>query len=459
MRLRKPDAAPTFYPELLRLALPVVVQNLLSAAVNSADVVMLNAVSQDAISAVSLASQYANILFMIYYGLGTGATMLCAQYHGKGDLRAVRAVEGIALRFSLALSVLFAAAALFFPEGMMRIYTSDPALIALGCDYLRVMSVAYLCWGVIEVYLAVLRSIGRVTICMALNIVAFCLNVMLNAVFIFGLLGAPRLGVTGVAIATAISRLVELACCLAVSARSRDVKLNLGYMFVRSRALFRDFLRMSLPALFNDIVWGLAFSMYSLILGHMGSDAVAANSLVTVVRNLGTTACFALASAGAILLGRIIGENRLDEARAGASKLWRATLVTGICGGLIILLISPLVLRFADLTDTARHYLRVMLMINSVYIIGPAMNTTLICGIFRAGGDSRFGLICDVLDMWCYAVPAGLIAAFVLHWPVLAVYALMCTDEFVKMPFIARHYRRGDWLRNITRDELFEAAE
>ncbi|MDE6960738.1 MAG: MATE family efflux transporter, partial [Lachnospiraceae bacterium] len=148
----------SFYRQTFRLILPIVIQNLMSAAVNSADVVMLNYVGQASISAVSLASQYANLLFMIFYGLGTGITMLCAQYYGKGDLKAIEVVEGIALRFSLALSALFAGAALFFPEWMMRIFTEDRELITIGTSYLRFMSVSYLCWGITEVYLATLRD-------------------------------------------------------------------------------------------------------------------------------------------------------------------------------------------------------------------------------------------------------------------------------------------------------------
>ena len=200
----------------------------------------------------------------------------------------------------------------------------------------------------------------------------------------------------------------------------------------------------------------MAFSVYSVILGHLGSDAVAANSLVSVVRNLGTIACFAMASAGGILLGKVIGENRLEDARRYARKLIYLTLVLGACGGLVILAISPFVVRYAELTATAREYLRVMLYINCVYIFGPALNTTLVCGIFRSGGDSKFGLKCDVIDMWCYAIPLGFLAAFVLKLPVIAVYALLCTDEFVKMPFIFWHYRKGTWLKNITREKLFE---
>lgn len=448
-----------FYSQIFRLVLPIVIQNLLSAAVSSADVVMLNYVGQSAISAVSLAAQYAHILFMVYYGLGTGATMLCAQYYGKGEMRAIQVVEGIALRFSLLISVVFAGMAFFAPHLMMKLFTDDAELIALGSVYLRYMGITYLCWGVIEVYLSVLRSVGRVTVSMALNVMAFSLNIILNAVFIFGLFGAPEMGVAGVALATAVSRILELAGCILVSLFSKDIRLNPAYIFLRNRALFHDFVRLSLPALGNDIIWGVAFSMYSVILGHLGTDAVAANSLVTVVRNFGTILCFGVASAGGILLGQIIGENRLEDARQNASQLMKLTVITGAIGGLLILAATPFVLSYASLSETAMGYLKGMLLINTYYVMGAAVNTTLIAGVFRAGGDSRFGFICDTLDMWVYAVPLGFFTAFVLKLPVMWVYFLLCTDEFVKWPWVLRHYKSGKWLKNITRDDLFEREE
>lgn len=447
-----------FYSQIFKLVVPIVIQNLLSAAVSSADVVMLNYVGQSSISAVSLAAQYASILFMVYYGLGTGATMLSAQYYGKGDMRAIRVVEGIALRFSVLISLLFAGMAFFAPHLMMKLFTNDPELIELGSTYLRYMSVTYLCWGVIEVYLSILRSIGRVTVSMVLNIMAFSLNIILNAVFIFGLFGAPKMGVAGVALATASSRVIELAGCILVSLFSKDIKLNPAYIFLRNKLLFQDFIRLSLPALGNDISWGVAFSMYSVILGHLGTDAVAANSLVIVVRNFGTVLCFGVASAGGILLGQVIGENRLEDARKNASQLMKLTVLTGAIGGLLILIVTPFVLDYASLSDTAMHYLKYMLLINTYYVMGAAVNTTLIAGVFRAGGDSRFGFICDTIDMWVYAVPLGFFSAFALKLPVMWVYFLLCTDEFVKWPWVLKHYKSGKWLKNITRDDLFDDA-
>lgn len=450
-----------FYPQIYRLVIPIVIQNLLTSLVNSADVVMLNYVGQEAISAVSLAAQYANILFTIYFGLGTGTTILCAQYYGKGDMKAIQLVEGIAMRFSVSISCGFGLAAFFIPEYMMRIFTMDAQLIAVGTSYLRCISVAYFCLGIIEMYLSVLRSIGRVTVSTVLNIMTFALNILLNAVFIFGLFGAPKLGAMGVAIATSISRVMELAACFFVSVRSKDVKVGLQYMFVHNKLLFRDYLRLALPALANDIVFGVAFSTYSAVLGHLGTDAVAANSFVTVVRNFGTILCFGMANAGGILLGQEIGENRLKTAWEDVKRVLNLTIISGLIGGLIVLCAMPVVMRYAknSLTDTAMYYLKYMLLMNVYYVLGGSVNTSLISGVFRAGGDSRFGLICDILVMWCYAVPVVFFSAFVLKLPVLWVYFILCTDEFAKLPWVLKHYRSGKWLHNITRDDLYEEVK
>lgn len=442
------------YRAILHLALPIMIQNLFSAAISSVDVLMLNTVGQSAISSVSLAVQYSNILFSVYYGLGTGATMLCAQYWGKGDRNAIEKVQAIALRFSILITALFAFPAMFVPELMMKVFTNDPELIGLGAEYLRIISVSYLCWSISDIYLSVLRSIERVKTSTALNVGALLLNIFLNAVFVFGWFGSPKMGVRGVALATSASRLIQLLACFAVSAASGDIKIRLGAMFQKGGVLMQDFIRLSLPALGNDIVWGVGFSMYSVIMGHMGSDMVAANSISAVVRNFGCVMCFGIASASGIYVGKEIGANHFPDAEKGAALSLRLTVASGIVGGVLVGLASPFILRFASVSDTAAGYLKVMLAINTYYIMGAAVNTTLIAGVFRAGGDSRFGLICDTIDMWVYAVPLGFFAAFVLKLPPMVVYFLLCTDEFVKWPWVLSRYRSKKWLNNITRENV-----
>ena len=214
----------------------------------------------------------------------------------------------------------------------------------------------------------------------------------------------------------------------------------------------QDFIRLSLPALINSLVWSVAFSMYTAIMGHLSSDVVAANSVVSVVRNFGAVFCYAVAGSSGIYIGKAIGAGKMDQAKADSKRAMVLMVATGLLGGFIIFLITPLVLQVASLSETAMYYLRIMLYINVVYVMGTAVNGTMITGIVRAGGDSKFGMICDFIDMWIYAVPLGFISAFVLKLPPMVVYVLLCTDEFVKWPWVFKHYRSGKWMKNITRN-------
>lgn len=442
----------SLYKQILFVSLPIVIQNLLDAAVNAADVLMINTVGQSAISATSLAVQYSTIYHMVLYGIGTGITMLSAQYFGKGDERSVETVEGIGLRFSTSIAMFFALCMLTIPRLMMKVFTNDVELITLGASYLRILAPGYLIWSFCAVYISTLRCTNRVTQATVLEAIALAVNVCLNAVFIFGLFGLPKMGVFGVGLATTISRVVELIGCIIVSEKTKGVKLNPLAAFRKAPLLTADFLKMALPAVLNDVVWSVAFSMYSVILGHMGNDAVAANSITSTVRNLGSVVCFGCGSAGGIIVGQILGRDEINEAKHVANIFFGICAITGILGGGVVLAVMPFALKHAALTETALGYLKGMMLINSYYILGQSVNTLLIAGIFRAGGDSKYGLICDIIDMWVYAVPLGFLAAFVLKLPVLWVYFLLCTDEFVKWPFVFAHYFKYKWAKNITRD-------
>lgn len=444
----------SLYKKIFIVSLPIVIQNILDAAVNSADVLMMNYVGQTELSAVSLASQIAGIIFMFLFGFSSGITILAAQYWGKKDIEAIHKIQGIALRYIMVVAAVGAVLCLFAPRFLMKIYTNEEPLIELGAQYLRIFSIAVIFWSLCSVYGATLRSVERVTIVTIVEASALILNVCLNAVFIFGLLGAPKLGVIGVAVATAISRVIEFIICLIISATSNDVKFKFSYIFVKSPVLSKDFVRMALPAVINDVAWGTAFSMYSVIFGHLGEDVVAANSITSTVRGLGTTLCYGLGSATGIILGPILGAGRIEEGKKTASTLVKASWISGAIGGLVVAAIYPFAVANANLTPTALEYMKFMLKVNVVYITGTAVNTTLIAGVFRAGGNTRWGLICDVIDMWVYAVPLGFIAAFALKLPVPIVYLLLCTDEFVKWPWVFKYYRSGKWAANITRDNV-----
>lgn len=443
---------PSFYKQLYVLVLPIAIQNLIGAMVNSVDVLMLGYVSQSAIAAVSLANQVMFILHIFITGLSSGIAMLVAQYWGKKDTRTIEHILGISLRFSIPISFLFSLATALIPGKIMLIFTNDTNLIALGSSYLRILSISYLFMGFSQMYLCMMRSIERVKFSTITSTCAVLINIVLNACFIFGFLGFPKLGLVGVALATTIARAFELVVCIWDTFQKREVHFHVGDIFASASLLFRDFLKYSMPALGNECVWGVAFMLYSVIMGHLNEDIVAANSVVTVVRDLFAVVGFGIAYGGAIILGKTIGEGNMKEARKDARRLIKTAMLSAIVGACLLLLFRPLTFSFVTLSATATKYLNQMLLISCYYILGQITNTCLICGVFRAGGDSKFGLICDIISMWVVMVPAGFLAAFFFKLPPMAVYFILCCDEFVKMPFVIWHYKKGKWLQNITRD-------
>lgn len=451
LNVKNKNESKEFYKSLVTIVGPIAGQNLISAAVSSADVIMLGSVGQTAIASVSLAGQVQFILFLIFTGLSSGLIMLAAQYWGKKDTDSIKTLTGIALRLSLAVGIVFSAGAMFFPEFMMRIFSDDAKLIESGKSYLRAVSISYICLSVSQVYQAVLKSVEHVKEVTGTAFLALGLNIILNAVFIYGLFGIPKMGILGAGIATTISRIVELAVCLLLGFRLKEMRLSPAVITRHDKYLRMDFFRYSMPALGNEFVWGAAFAMYSVILGHLGEDIVAANSVVSVVRNLATVLCFGMAYGGAIILGKEMGAGELELAERNARRLVRTTIMAGILGGIIILCFRPVIPLLAKLSDTAAKYRDILLYINAVSVIGAAINTVLICGVFRAGGDSKFGFILDTAVMWGISVPLGLISAFVLKLPPVVVYTILYLDELEKMAPIVIHYMKRKWLRNITR--------
>ncbi len=442
-----------FYKKLRKLMIPIVIQNLLNAAVGSADVIMLGFVGQDELSGVSLAGQVPFIFTLFIYGITAGVSSMTAQYWGKGDLSSIRKIFGIAIRFSLCISFVFTLTNILIPDTIMKAFTEDPKLIQHGATYLRVLGISYLFMGCSIVYEVSIRNMERVMISTFISTTCLLLNILLNAVFIFGLFGSPKLGVFGVALATTISRAVELLLCIADSLFiDKKLKLRVTYIFSKGGILTKDFIRYSSPALANYLSWGLGFTMYSVILGRLGRDIVAAHAVNSVVRNLSIIFGMGVSGAGSILIGKEIGDNRLAQAKEDGSKVCHLALLFSVAGGVIIILCRPLILNMVDLSDVAYSYLNIMLFINILYCIGKVMNCTTIAGIFCAGGDTRFGFICDSVNMWCFAVPLGLLAAFVFKWPTMVVYFCISLDEVVKLPVVYWHYKKYKWVNNITRN-------
>lgn len=439
-----------FRRKLTSLILPITFQQFMLAVVSASDALMVGVIGQDLLSAVSLASQITFVYNLFLMAMTIGTSMFAAQYWGKGDKDAVERILGIVLRSSMSVSFVFFFAATFLPGLLMRIFTTDPQLIHYGVQYLQIVGLTYLLCGISQVYLCIMKNSGLASMSMLISSAAALLNIILNAVLIYGLFGAPRMEAGGAAAATAIARGVELLWVLAELTKKGRIKIRFAYIRRPDQGLRKDFWHYTLLVLGNELVWGGGFTMYSVIMGHLGTDAVAANSIANIAKNLIASLAGGIGNGGSIMVGNELGAGRLETAKAYGRKLCHIAVVSGILSGIFLLLLSPLVLEITDLSPQAEEYLRWMLAMCAVYMVGKYVNGTTIAGIFCAGGDSRFGFLCDAVTLWCFTVPVGLLAAFVFKWPVLAVYFIVNSDEIVKLPAVYRHYRKYKWLKDLT---------
>ena len=434
--------------EIVRLALPIALQQFMTALVGACDAIMLGKLSQDAMSAVSLATQVTFVFNLFMFAFMAGENMFVAQYYGKGDYTGISQVFSLVTKICGCIAVIFLAGTLFFPEQLMRILTNEETLIVLGSEYLRVIGISYVFSGIAQIFLAIMKNCGAVNMSTLINGVMVILNIALNAVFIFGLSGFPKMGIKGAALATVLATVVQFLWSVGyVLGRIRAVKFSLRSC---EKKLFGRFWQKTVPLLINNLAWGIGFSIYSVIMGHLGTDAVAANGIANISKNLVVCFCLGLGNAGSIIVGNRLGADRLQEAKEVGGTLTKTAIIAGIVSGLVLIALSPFITKMVDLTPTARGYLQKMLLISSYYIAGKSVNCMTIGGIFAAGGDSKFGMLCDSVTLWCIIVPLGCICAFILKLPVMVVYFVLNLDEIIKLPVVYKHYTKYKWIKNLT---------
>lgn len=441
-----------FYKMVISMVIPIALQNLINVGVQAADVLMLGKVSETVLSAASLGGQISYIMTLIFFGITSGATVLTAQYWGKQDINSIEKILGIALKIAVIVSCIFMAAAMVIPNVLMKIYTSEPDVMAEGIKYLRIVCFSYILMAVSMVYLNVLKSMERVVIATVCYAVSFFTNVVINGLLIFGIGPFPQMGIMGAAIGTVCARAVEvLIICVYAGKKSVPVRFKWEHFIHMDKILFKDFLIFSLPVVLNELMWGLGTSMNTAIMGHLGKAVVAANSVAQVVRQLVTVVCFGIASVAAIVIGKTIGQGEVKAAKVYGGYLIRLTIAVSIVGAGIVLLLRPVLISQMELTAQAQSYLSMMMFVMSYYVICQAYNTTMIVGIFRGGGDTRFGLFVDVSTMWCCSIIIGALAAFVWKLPITIVYMILMGDEVLKLPLSTWRYKQQKWLRNVTR--------
>lgn len=441
-----------FNKKLFALALPISLQNLMLALVAAADAVMLGKLNQDAMASVSLATQIQFIQNMFVTAICFGIGVLGAQYWGKKDTAVLGKIFGSSVRDSLFISLMFFIGCRFFPEKLMKLFASDPILINNGVEYLKVALWSYLIVGISQCYLAIMRVTEHAVYSAWISSVTVVLNIILNAVFIFGFCGVPAMGIKGAALATLSARIFELVWCIGTTFGKSFIKLKIKNMVIIDRALLFDFWKYTAPILGAFMLWGVGFTAYTALMGHMGRDAAAANAIAAVVRDLMCCLCNGVAGGSGIIIGNELGAGNLGKGKLYGQKAMLMSFVIGVFSAFMILGTLPVVLNFVKLTEGARYYMTWMFVIMSVYMIGRCVCTVTINGVFSAGGDTMFDPVSLLVCMYGIALPCAFIGAFYLHLPVLVIYACTCLDEVGKIPWVVYHFCKYKWVRNITRD-------
>lgn len=441
-----------FYKQLLTISVPIALQNLISFGMSMMDTVMLGSLGEKQISASSIANQPYFIFTVFLFGLASGASVLTAQYWGKKDTAAISRVLAISLRASVIFSLVFGFVVLIFPEFVMSLYTPDAEVIKLGAQFLRIIGFSYILSAISTTYLYILRSVENVKLPLTINFTSFVVNVILNWVLIFGKFGIPAMGIRGSATATLTARSVELVLALIYAFRfDKKLKIKLSTFLSIDKLLLKDFIHYSTPVVVNETLWATGASLQSVIVGHISSQVVAANSIAGVVQRLAMVAIMGVANFSAIAVGKQIGAGNAKKAKAYASTMLILSVIIGAVSSAFILSIRGPFLSIYSVDALTKSYSSSIMAVYAISTFFACINYTIIIGVLRGGGDTRFAMFTDLMTMWFIGLPLGFTAGLILKLPIPFVFLLMTMDEPVKAVVGFIRFKSGKWLKNVTR--------
>ena len=444
----------TFYKSFMILALSLALQNLLTYGVNMMDTLMLGRYSQNAMGGVSLCNQIQFLLQMLVVGAGEGAVVMGSQYWGRKKLESIPHIIGVALRFGGALAVLLFILVFGWPNQILSLLSNDPAVIAEGAKYFSIIRYTYVIFTITNILVASLRSIGVVRIGYMISGSTLVINVCLNYLLIYGNLGFPEMGVRGAACATLIARCVELIIVIwFLKYRENVLNLNLRKLLHIDTSYVRDYMKVSLPVLINQALWGVAQMVQTGILGHLGGDVTAANAISVQVYQVLSVVCYGAASAAGIVVGRTIGEDNEKKLHPLVTTLQVLFISIGLCSGLAIFLLrGPILAAFGGtLTENAYRLSRQFMLVLAITTVGTSYQMACDNGIIRGGGDTAFSAKMNLVSMWCIIVPFSAMAAFWWKCPPVAVFFLLKWDQLYKAIPVGIRLHSWKWVKKVTR--------
>ncbi|WP_415296903.1 MATE family efflux transporter [Clostridium perfringens] len=449
-----------FYRLLFSIALPIAVQNLITFMVSMVDTLMVGALGEIQLSAVSIANNLFFVLTILMFGLAGGSNIMISQYWGKGNVKTIHKILAIMYRVCLLITGIFIFIALFLPKYFMGIFTTDKVVIDFGASYLRIVCIGYLFYSITNCTIMMLRSVKTVSISIIVYTASLVVNSILNWIFIFGNLGAPELGIRGAAIATVCARITEFSIVLVfMFIYERKIGLKIEHLLKIDKEILKDYVGLCTPVLCNELLWAIGASMISVIVGRMGTEVVDANSINGVAHQFVTVFIFGMSNATAVIIGNTIGEGKKEKAKEYVYSIGIFSVVMGCISGLMILLIKPFVVNFYNVSYSTKLIAMEIMTVTSGIIVFQSLASNFMMGVLRGGGDAKFVLINDLIFMWLVAIPGGFFVAFVLELPVALVFLVIKCDEILKSLTSVYRVISGKWVNDVTKDYEFEEVK
>jgi len=439
-----------FYKTLFRLSLPIMLQNFIASTLNMVDTVMVGQLGEVEIAAVGLANKFYFLLSLFLFGVSSGAAVFTAQFWGAGDIRNIKRVLGLGLLLAVAMASLFTLTAVLFPEIILAVFSKDYRVIQVGAQYLRIAALCYVMMAVTFLYSSVLRSTGHVGVPMAISAVAITINTVLNYIMIFGKYGFPALGVKGAAIATVIARATEvLLITRTVYVRKYPVAARMGELLDISFIFVKKFISTALPIILNETLWGLGTLLYSVAYARMGTGVVAATNIASTVESVALVICFSVGNACGVMVGNRIGAGDEKGAFEDSVRLIILNTSLGMISGTVLALSPKVILSAFNVSRDVYQSTGRILILMGMLLFVRVFNFTMIVGILRSGGDTKFGLIMDIGGVWLISVPLVFISGLLWKLPVHWVYLLVSMEEVFKLFIGLGRFISRKWINNL----------
>lgn len=439
-----------FYKSLFSMTLTIALQNVIVFGVNLADSIMLGSFSEEALSGVALVNQIQFLLQMIVVGVGAGTLIFSSRAWGSKDIDTVKKIANIAMKTAILLSLVIFIPVFFFPDGVLSLLSNEKAVLAEGVKYLKIICFTYPVFAATNTLLSTLRSVETVKIGFYVSLSTLIINIVLNYLLIFGNFGFPRLGAEGAAIATTVSRIIELIIViLYVKLKDKKINLKLSDYGRMDKELLTAYLKKGTPVLGSNTMWGLAMAIQTAILGHLGQASITAGSIASTVFQIISVVVYGCANASGVLVSKMIGEGKGKSCKPYVKTLQVIYISIGLATSLFLFSVKDLILSFYDVSPEAKELTTRFLIILCVTVIGTSYQMSCLTGIVVSGGDTTFIMKNDFIFMWLIVLPMAAIFAFVLKLPLEFVFIALKSDQILKCPVAFFKTNRYTWLKKL----------